>query len=443
MNTKKQKLMLENWKKFLREAEQEAKQTPELEDEDKFKSREEAEQFQQALIQGTNTDTPDNEDTDTPDQDPVRNTNTDTPDSEKDDVLHPSLSNEDVADIILAAMKKKLAKSGVKVPEDAKYLKGATSLFLTNFGSREQRRELLSKLDQKKFFDSDSPNLLKLKGTTKFKKGNRKIIITLKKGKEGTVAEKGEKAEGLAAQMINSFFAKNDLEGKDQEGRYFAEDQGGSTAVKDVVVRSKGEEPIGIEVKTTAGSRTEFGQFRIRYEKQGNWVLNELSETGKYAEAKAKINEHNRKLFGLIEQELNNIQPVPGQPAFPTGPRLNNAEAEQFWLSYLGTQRKRSLSGAVQTFEVPKEIIRERYKLKENSYILIGGDLFSLAAPGEDPHKVPSIDDKIEKVHIVFRIKSHKADELSYTCPITKVITNKLSAPLDEQLKKIFLSGQS
>ena len=434
MNTKKQKLMLENWKKFLREAEQEAgqeagqetgqgsaEQSPELEDEDRFKNSKEKEQFQKDLIQGTNTDTPD---------------------SEKDDVLHPSLSNEGVADIILAAIKKELANSGVEVPEDAEYLKGVTSLILTNFGSRDQRRNILSNLDQKDFFDSGSPNLPKLRGTTKFKKGNRKITIILAQGKKGTVGEKGEKAEGLAAQMINSFFAQNDLEGKDQEGKYFAEAQGGSSIAKDVVVRSKGEEPVAIEVKTTDGTRTEFGQFRIRYEEQGNWALNELSERGKYAELKAKINDHNRELFGRIEQELNNIRPVSGQPAFPTGPKLKDAEAQQFWLSYSGKPRQKSLSGDVQAFEISKEAIRERYKLKGNSYILIGGDLFSLAAPDEDPDGVPSIDDKIEKAYILFRIKSHNPDDLSYTCAI-RAITNKLSAPLDEQLKKIFLSGQS
>lgn len=426
--------MLENWKKFLRETEQEtgqetgqeaeqgsAKQSPELEDEDTFKNSNEEEEFQQKLVQ---------------------NTDTDTPDSEKAYDLKPSLSNKDVAEIILANIIKKLANSGVEVPEDAEYLKGVTSLILTNFGSRDQRRNILSKLDKKDFFDSGSPNLPKLRGTTKFKKGNRKITIILAQGKKGTVGEKGEKAEGFAAQMINSFFAQNDLEGKDQEGRYFAEAQGGSTAVKDVVVKSKGRKDIGIEVKTTAGTRTEFGQFRIRYEEQGNWALNELSEKGKYAKEKAGINKNNHDLFDQIKQKLNNIQPKPGQPAFPTGPKLKDAEAQQFWLSYSGGPRQKSLSGDVQAFEISKEAIRKRYKLKGNSYILIGGDLFSLAAPGEDPDGVPSIDDKIEKAYILFRIKSHNPDDLSYTCPI-KAITNKLSAPLDEQLKKIFLSGQS
>lgn len=435
--------MLENWKKFLREAEQEAgqetgqetgqssaeqeaeqgsaKQPPELGDEDRFKNSKEKEQFQKDLVKGTDTSTPDNK---------------------KDRNLDPPLSNKDVAGIILADIKKELANSGVEVPEDAEYLKGVTSLILTNFGSRDQRRNILSKLDQKDFFDSGSPNLPKLRGTTKFKKGNRKITIILAQGKKGTVGEKGEKAEGFAAQMINSFFAQNDLEGKDQEGKYFAEAQGGSTVVKDVVVRSKGKKPIGIEVKTTSGKRTDFGQFRIRYEEQGNWALNELSERGKYAEAKAKINDHNRKLFDLIKQELNNIQPVSGQPAFPTGPGLNNTEAQQFWLSYSGKPRQKSLSGDVQAFEISKEAIRERYKLKGNSYILIGGDLFSLSAPGEDRYEVPSIDDKIEKAYILFRIKSHNPDDLAYTCAI-RAIPNKLSAPLDEQLKKIFLSGQS
>ena len=426
--------MLENWKKFLRETEQEtgqetgqeaeqgsAKQSPELEDEDTFKNSNEEEEFQQKLVQ---------------------NTDTDTPDSEKAYDLKPSLSNKDVAEIILANIIKKLANSGVEVPEDAEYLKGVTSLILTNFGSRDQRRNILSKLDKKDFFDSGSPNLPKLRGTTKFKKGNRKITIILAQGKKGTVGEKGEKAEGFAAQMINSFFAQNDLEGKDQEGKYFAEAQGGSTAVKDVVVRSKGKDPVFIEVKTTSGTRTEFGQFRIRYEEQGNWALNELSEKGKYAKEKAGINKNNHDLFDQIKQKLNNIQPKPGQPAFPTGPKLKDAEAQQFWLSYSGGPRQKSLSGDVQAFEISKEAIRKRYKLKGNSYILIGGDLFSLAAPGEDPDGVPSIDDKIEKAYILFRIKSHNPDDLSYTCPI-KAITNKLSAPLDEQLKKIFLSGQS
>lgn len=429
------KLILENWKKFLYETEQEtgqetgqeaeqgsAKQSPELEDEDTFKNSNEEEEFQQKLVQ---------------------NTDTDTPDSEKAYDLKPSLSNKDVAEIILANIIKKLANSGVEVPEDAEYLKGATSLVLTNFGSRDQRRNILSKLDDKKdFFDSGSPSLPKLRGTTKFKKGNKKITIILAQGKKGTVGEKGEKAEGFAAQMINSFFAQNDLEGKDQEGRYFAEAQGGSSIAKDVVVRSKGRKDINIEIKTTAGTRTEFGQFRIRYEEQGNWALNELSEKGKYAKEKAGINKNNHDLFDQIKQKLNNIQPKPGQPAFPTGPKLKDAEAQQFWLSYSGGPRQKSLSGDVQAFEISKEAIRKRYKLKGNSYILIGGDLFSLAAPGEDPDGVPSIDDKIEKAYILFRIKSHNPDDLSYTCPI-KAITNKLSAPLDEQLKKIFLSGQS
>lgn len=415
MNTKKQKLILENWKKFLREAEQ----PPELEDEDTFKSPEEEEQFQQELVQNTETDTPDNEEA---------------------YELDPSLSNEDVAGIILAAIKKELANSGVEVPEDAKYLQGVTNLILTNFGSRAQRGKVLSKLDQKDFFDAlDMP---KFKGITNYKKKKKKIVITLKQGRKGTVLEKGEKAEEFAAQMINSFFAKNDLEGKDQEGKYFAEAQGGSSIAKDVVIKSKDKNLIGIEVKTTAGSRTDFGQFRVRYEKRRNWVLSKVSETGKYAKAKAEMNIDNSKLFGLIEQDINNIQPVSGQPAFPTGPRLKDAEAQQFWLSYSGKPRQKSLSGDVQTFEVPKEAIREKYQAKGNSYILIGGDLFSLAEPGKDPYGVPSIDEKLEKVYILFRIKSHAADSLSYTCAI-RSIPNKLSAPLDEQLKKIFLSGQT
>ena len=154
------------------------------------------------------------------------------------------------------------------------------------------------------------------------------------------------------------------------------------------------------------------------------------------------MNIDNSKLFGLIEQDINKIQPVSGQPAFPTGPRLKDAEAQQFWLSYSGKPRQKSLSGDVATFEIDKTMIREKYQAKGNSYILIGGDLFSLAEPGKDPYGVPSIDEKLEKVYILFRIKSHAADDLSYTCAI-RSIPNKLSAPLDEQLKKIFLSGQS
>ena len=419
MNTKKQKLILENWKKFLRETEQETGQNPELEDEDTFENPEEKEQFQQDIIKNTDTDTPDNEEA---------------------YFLDPSLSDEDVAGIILAAIKKHLANSGVELPEDAEYLKGATSLILTNFGPRAQRAKVLSKLDQKDFFaDLDMP---KFKGITKYKKKKKKIVITLAQGKKNTVLEKGEKAEEIAAQMINSFFVKNNLEGKDQEGKFFAEAQGGSSIAKDVVIKSKNKNLVGIEVKTTAGTRTDFGQFRIRYEEKGNWALSKVSETGKYAKEKAEMNIDNSKLFGVIEKELNNIQPVSGQPPFPTGPRLKDADARQFWLSYSGEPRQKSLSGDVQAFEIPKEAIREKYQAKGNSYILIGGDLFSLSAPGDDPYGVPSIDDKLEKAYILFRIKYHAGDDLSYTCAI-RTIPNKLSAPLDEQLEKIFLSEQS
>ena len=415
---KKQKLILENWRKFLRKTEQETEtENPELEDEDNFETPEEKEQFQQNLIQ-----------------------NTDTSDDEGSYELDPSLSNEDVAGIILAAIKKHLAGSGVEIPEDARYLEGGTNLILTNFGSGSQRAKVLSKLDQKDFFDSlDMP---KFKGATRYEKKKKKITIKLSQGKKGTVLEKGEEAEALAAQMINSFFAKNDLEGKDQEGKFFAESQGGSSTAKDVVVRSKGEDPIGIEVKTTSGSRTDFGQFRVSYEGQGNWALSTASETGKYAKEKAEMNIDNSKLFGLIEQEMNKIQPASGRPSFPSGPTLTDKKAEQFWISYSGSPRQVSLSGDVEAFEIDKTMVRERYQAKGNSYILIGGDLFSLAEPGKDPYGVPSIDEKLKKVYILFRIKYHKADSLSYTCAI-RAVPSKLSAPLDDQLKKIFLSGQS
>ena len=124
MSMKKQKLILENWRKFLRETEQETEtENPELEDEDNFETPEEKEQFQQNLIQ-----------------------NTDTSDDEGSYELDPSLSNEDVAGIILAAIKKHLAGSGVEIPEDARYLEGGTNLILTNFGSGSQRAKVLSKL---------------------------------------------------------------------------------------------------------------------------------------------------------------------------------------------------------------------------------------------------------------------------------------------------------
>ena len=56
MSMKKQKLILENWRKFLRETEQETEtENPELEDEDNFETPEEKEQFQQNLIQNKTT----------------------------------------------------------------------------------------------------------------------------------------------------------------------------------------------------------------------------------------------------------------------------------------------------------------------------------------------------------------------------------------------------
>ena len=154
------------------------------------------------------------------------------------------------------------------------------------------------------------------------------------------------------------------------------------------------------------------------------------------------MNIDNSKLFGLIEQEMNKIQPASGRPSFPSAPTLTDKKAEQFWISYSGSPRQVSLSGDVEAFEIDKTMVRERYQAKGNSYILIGGDLFSLAEPGKDPYGVPSIDEKLKKVYILFRIKYHKADSLSYTCAI-RAVPSKLSAPLDDQLKKIFLSGQS
>ena len=103
------------------------------------------------------------------------------------------------------------------------------------------------------------------------------------------VARKGMKFEKAVAFQMNNYFVNNLLEN-------VAHANGGAGKGSDVVITGPGGDMVhSYEVKTSKGSRVDFGQFRISYDEEKGWqqatglksetqiqVFNHIKEDGIY-----------------------------------------------------------------------------------------------------------------------------------------------------------------
>ena len=243
---------------------------------------------------------------------------------------------------------------------------------------------------------------------------------------EEGMAQKGTKHEKAIAAYMNSYF--NSL-----EMPITAIAQGGSSNAKDVIVVDDENGSIldSYEVKTSSGTRVDFGQFRISYD--GN----------SWQQATGKNNPVVKKIFGEIKSTLDsqviNNSKVGG--SFPAGPSLNHEQALEFWEAYQGRERIKSTSGDIIQVEVSKNLIQDYYSHKGDKYMICGKDVFSL---DEGISSVPSLTSKLVKAYVVFRIKYHSTDDdtgirkNSYTVALRGMFNNSSSTDIENIIEKIY-----
>ncbi len=243
---------------------------------------------------------------------------------------------------------------------------------------------------------------------------------------EEGMAQKGTKHEKAIAAYMNSYF--NSL-----EMPLTAIAQGGSSNAKDVIVVDDENGSIldSYEVKTSSGTRVDFGQFRISHD--GN----------SWQQATGKNNPVVKKIFGEIKSTLDseviNKSEIGG--FFPAGPKLNHEDALEFWEAYQGRERTKSTSGDIIQMEVSKNLIQDYYSYKGDKYMICGKDVFSL---DEGISSVPSLTSKLVKAYVVFRIKYHSTNKNtgvrnnSYTVALRGVFNNSSSTDIENIIEKIY-----
>lgn len=208
---------------------------------------------------------------------------------------------------------------------------------------------------------------------------------------ENSMAAYAKQDESAMARVLNEHFKSKGLQ-------LIATDTGGSSHAQDVTVKDLlTEESIDkFEAKRSAGSRTDFGQFRIYYEPESGWQFHETSKSTSIA----------KFVFNLIKPQLDNS--VCGN--FPHGPSLSESDAHEFWDIH-EPGRYLSVCGDVLKVPIPSNIISDYYAEKENDYIKVGKDLYSLS----NDEIIPTFESMVKESYALLRIKYHKKNRYSYT----------------------------
>ena len=208
---------------------------------------------------------------------------------------------------------------------------------------------------------------------------------------ENSMAAYAKQDESAMARDLNNHFKLKGLQ-------FVATDTGGSGHDPDVTVKNiLTEESINkFESKRSGGSRTDFGQFRIYYESESGWQFHETSKSASIA----------KFVFSLIKPQLDNS--VCGN--FPRGPSLSESTAHEFWDTH-EPGRQLSICGDILKIPIPSNIISDYYAEKENDYIKVGKDLYSLSSD----EIIPTFESMVKESYALLRIKYHKKNRYSYT----------------------------
>jgi len=201
----------------------------------------------------------------------------------------------------------------------------------------------------------------------------------------------GTRREVQVAQILNNHFKSNNIE-------LIAEVRGKAGKDSDVVVRKPdGEDKIdSFEVKNSAGSRTDFGQFRLRYIQDQGWTQHSQTDSETMVE-----------VFDEIGPTLTADVAPRGAP-FPSGPKLNKRDAFGFWLSYNGVEKNGSLTSDIYAVSISPSLVQKYYSQKGDKYAVIGDNIYSLS---EGHPVLPSVEESIIDSRALFRIKYHKTEK--------------------------------
>lgn len=208
---------------------------------------------------------------------------------------------------------------------------------------------------------------------------------------ENSMVAYAKQDESAMARDLNDHFKSKGLE-------FIAAATGGSGHDSDVTVRDiLTEESINkFETKRLGGSRADFGQFRTYYEPESGWQFHETSKSSPIA----------KFIFSLIKPQLD--ANVCGN--FPHGPSLSESTAHEFWDIH-EPGRQLSICGDVLKVPIPSNIISDYYAEKENDYIKVGKDLYSLSSD----EIIPTLESMVKESYALLRIKYHKKNRYSYT----------------------------
>jgi hypothetical protein len=231
---------------------------------------------------------------------------------------------------------------------------------------------------------------------------------------EKSMAAYAAQDESAMARDLNEHFRSKGIE-------FIATDTGGSGHNPDVTVKDiLTEEPINkFESKRSGGSRTDFGQFRIYYEPESGWQFHETLKSVSIA----------KFVFSLIKPQLDTN--VCGN--FPHGPSLSEAAAHEFWDTH-EPGRRLSICGDVLKVPIPSNIISDYYAEKENDYIKVGKDLYSLS----NDEIIPTFESMVKESYALLRIKYHKKNRYSYTVAFRMKCDSSQDTEFFTALNKIY-----
>ena len=200
---------------------------------------------------------------------------------------------------------------------------------------------------------------------------------------------------------------------------------GGAGHGSDIVVSdADGNQLDTYEIKTSKGSRIDFGQFRVSYDSSTGWI-----------QSTALDNDVVRSIFEQIKDTIDD-QVVPLGEPFPAGPRLSTELATEFWLSALGRPREKSLSGDIARIPVSPNLIQDYYRKKGDEYIILGDDVYSLSNDG----LLISLSEALQQCYVVFRIKYHSKNTYSYTAALRGKFVDTSETDFLRAMRKIYLN---
>jgi len=224
-----------------------------------------------------------------------------------------------------------------------------------------------------------------------------------------SMLEYGQDDEHDVATRLNEHFTSKKLPLR-------AVDDGGSGHGNDIIIQctQTGDTVSSIECKNSGGSRTDYGQFQVRYDPRTGWQYHNTPKSRPIT----------RHVFKKIKPQMDAL--VHGN--FPPGPKMTIPETKTFWNAYEPDRTLSLISGDVVKIPIPNNVISEYYLQKGNEYIKIEEDMYALKHGS-----VPTLENRTKECYAQFRIKDHGRKRTKDKVPIDG--TNKQSYTVALRLK--------